>query len=166
MFGRSSSDLIVQYSHSHQHPVNRFCHTVGIPLIVLSIAVAVVAIFVKGLWWIAGSLFVVGWVFQFVGHAHHRIQLRLGVAHDQRERRIADDHARNRGHDVADALRRSSVGSIRIRGRRRSGENSSQEESAGESSSDTPASVGLRVRTLTTVPGPIALTAEAVSRSM
>ncbi len=66
---RSSSELIVQYAQSHQHPINRFCHTVGIPLIVLSVAVAVVALFVSGLWWLAGGLFVVGWLFQFVGHA-------------------------------------------------------------------------------------------------
>ena len=69
MFGRPTSDLIVQYSHSHQNRINRFCHTIGIPLIVVSLAIGVVAFFVKGLWWIAGSLFIVGWLFQFVGHA-------------------------------------------------------------------------------------------------
>jgi uncharacterized membrane protein YGL010W len=69
MFGRPTNELIEQYAHSHQHPVNRFCHTLGIPLIVLSVAVAVTAVFVKGLWWWAGSLFVVGWLFQFIGHA-------------------------------------------------------------------------------------------------
>lgn len=67
--GRSSGDLIVQYAHSHQHPINRFCHTVGIPMIVISIAIAIVSIFTGGLWWIAGGLFVTGWIFQFVGHA-------------------------------------------------------------------------------------------------
>ena len=67
--GRSSDELIMQYSHSHQNPVNRFCHTIGIPMIVVSIAVAIVGFFVPGLWWWAGALFVLGWVFQFIGHA-------------------------------------------------------------------------------------------------
>jgi hypothetical protein len=30
--GRTSEQWIAQYSTSHQHPVNRFCHTLGIPL--------------------------------------------------------------------------------------------------------------------------------------
>ena len=38
---RTSDDWIAQYSASHQHPVNRACHTIGIPLIVISIAVAI-----------------------------------------------------------------------------------------------------------------------------
>ena len=32
--GRSWDDWIAQYAGSHQHPVNRVCHTIGIPLIV------------------------------------------------------------------------------------------------------------------------------------
>ena len=67
--GQPWSEWIAQYSHSHQHPVNRFCHTIGIPLIALSIVLSVVAIFVDGLWPVALSMFVFGWVFQFVGHA-------------------------------------------------------------------------------------------------
>ena len=67
--GRSSNELVEQYSHSHQHPVNRLCHTIGIPMIVVSIAVAIVGFFVSGLWWWAAALFVLGWVFQFIGHA-------------------------------------------------------------------------------------------------
>lgn len=66
---KSSEQWIEEYSHSHQHPINRLCHTLGIPLIVISIALFVVAIFVAGLWKWALALFVVGWVFQFVGHA-------------------------------------------------------------------------------------------------
>jgi hypothetical protein len=53
----------------HQHPINRFCHTLGIPLIVLSLALFVLAVFVRGLWPVALALFVVGWAFQFIGHA-------------------------------------------------------------------------------------------------
>ncbi len=35
--GRSWDEWIARYGQSHRHPVNRFCHTVGIPLIVLSL---------------------------------------------------------------------------------------------------------------------------------
>ena len=68
-FGRSWDDWIAQYAQSHQHPVNRFCHTLGIPMIVLSLLLFLAAFFVDGLWLLATTLFVVGWVFQFVGHA-------------------------------------------------------------------------------------------------
>ncbi|MFL5490698.1 MAG: Mpo1-like protein, partial [Gemmatimonadales bacterium] len=40
--GRPWDEWITRYSHSHQHPINRFCHTLGIPLIALSIPLAVV----------------------------------------------------------------------------------------------------------------------------
>ena len=60
---------IEEYGHSHQHPVNRICHTLGIPLIALSIPLFAVSLFVTGWWRLALALFVVGWVFQFVGHA-------------------------------------------------------------------------------------------------
>ena len=34
MFGnRTSAEWVAQYASSHQHPVNRLCHTFGIPLI-------------------------------------------------------------------------------------------------------------------------------------
>jgi uncharacterized membrane protein YGL010W len=68
--GRPWHDWIAQYAASHQHPVNRFCHTVGIPLIVVSLALVPVALFVPALWTPAIGLFVVGWIFQFVGHAY------------------------------------------------------------------------------------------------
>ena len=67
--GRSRDEWVARYAQSHQHPVNRLCHTLGIPLIVLSLPVFLVAFFVDGLWLLAVSLFVIGWVFQFVGHA-------------------------------------------------------------------------------------------------
>ena len=67
--GRPWEEWIRQYGHSHEHPVNRFCHTVGIPLIVLSIPLFVVSVFVDGFWWIPLTMFIVGWVFQFIGHA-------------------------------------------------------------------------------------------------
>ena len=67
--GRSWDEWIAQYATSHTNPVNRVCHTVGIPLIALSIPLFLVALWVPGFWRIPLTLFVVGWVFQFVGHA-------------------------------------------------------------------------------------------------
>jgi uncharacterized membrane protein YGL010W len=67
--GRSWSDWIAQYSDSHQHPVNRFCHTLGIPLIALSIPFALAATFIPRLWAVPLGMFVVGWALQFLGHA-------------------------------------------------------------------------------------------------
>ena len=64
-----ADDLVAQYALSHRHPVNLMCHTIGIPLIVVSIGVFAATIFVPGAWKAALALFVVGWVFQFVGHA-------------------------------------------------------------------------------------------------
>jgi uncharacterized membrane protein YGL010W len=67
--GRSWDEWIAQYGRSHEHPINRVCHTVGIPLIVLSLPLFLAALVVPGLWRWALALFVVGWGFQFVGHA-------------------------------------------------------------------------------------------------
>jgi uncharacterized membrane protein YGL010W len=69
---RSWDDWIAEYSLSHQHPTNRWCHTIGIPLIAISIPLFVVALLVPGLWKAALALFVVGWTFQFIGHAYER----------------------------------------------------------------------------------------------
>ena len=68
-FGRTWDEWIAQYSGSHQHPVNRFCHTVGIPLIALSLPLFVVALIIHGWWSVPVTLFIVGCVLQFVGHA-------------------------------------------------------------------------------------------------
>ena len=66
---RPTAEWIAQYATSHQHPVNRLCHTLGIPLIVLSLALVVPALFVARFWPIPLALFLAGWIFQFVGHA-------------------------------------------------------------------------------------------------
>jgi uncharacterized membrane protein YGL010W len=66
---RTSEQWIAQYSTSHQHPVNRACHTLGIPTILISLAVGAGAIFVHRLWIYALALFAAGWIFQFIGHA-------------------------------------------------------------------------------------------------
>jgi uncharacterized membrane protein YGL010W len=64
-----ADDMVTRYAASHQHPVNRFCHTIGIPMIGISLALFVASLFVAGVWRFALALFVVGWIFQFVGHA-------------------------------------------------------------------------------------------------
>lgn len=67
--GKSWDEWIAQYATSHQHPVNRVCHTIGIPLIAVSLPLFLVAIWLPGFWRIPLILFVVGWIFQFIGHA-------------------------------------------------------------------------------------------------
>jgi uncharacterized membrane protein YGL010W len=67
--GKSWDDWIAQYGRSHQHPVNRLCHTLGIPLIVISLPLLLMALRVDGLWVVAAAMFGTGWIFQFVGHA-------------------------------------------------------------------------------------------------
>jgi len=64
-----ADDLVTQYASSHQHPVNRLCHTIGIPLIVVSLGAFAVSPIVGGIWKVGLALFVAGWIFQFVGHA-------------------------------------------------------------------------------------------------
>lgn len=67
--GRTWDEWVRQYASSHQHPVNRFCHTLGIPLIALSLPLFVAALLVEGLWPVPTAMFAVGWVLQFIGHA-------------------------------------------------------------------------------------------------
>ena len=69
LFGRSWNEWIAQYSRSHQNGANRFCHTIGIPLILLSLLLIPFAYFIPGSWRIPAALFTSGWIFQFVGHA-------------------------------------------------------------------------------------------------
>jgi len=69
---RGWEDWIAEYARGHQHPVNRRCHTVGIPLIVTSLVLLPAALLVSRLWMVAAALFVLGWAFQLVGHAYER----------------------------------------------------------------------------------------------
>jgi uncharacterized membrane protein YGL010W len=64
----TSAEWLEQYSRSHQHPVNRFCHTIGIPLIAVSLPLFLLAFFLPRYWYIPTAIFLVGWVLQFVGH--------------------------------------------------------------------------------------------------
>jgi uncharacterized membrane protein YGL010W len=67
--GRSWDDWIARYSRSHQHPINRVCHVLGIPLIALSLPLFLALLVAPAFWPVPVALFAVGWVFQFVGHA-------------------------------------------------------------------------------------------------
>lgn len=44
-------------------------HSIGIPMIAVSLPLFVVSWALEGWWTIPATLFVVGWIFQFVGHA-------------------------------------------------------------------------------------------------
>jgi len=66
---RSSQEWIAEYSQGHQNKLNRALHSVGIPLIALSVLMFFVSPFVHDLWKGALGLFVFGWVLQFIGHA-------------------------------------------------------------------------------------------------
>jgi uncharacterized membrane protein YGL010W len=71
MSTRSWDDWIIEYAQSHQHPINRLCHSIGIPMIALSLVLLPFAL-VAGHGYVPAALFVVGWIFQFVGHAYER----------------------------------------------------------------------------------------------
>jgi uncharacterized membrane protein YGL010W len=58
-----SQNLLSNYKAKHQHPLNRLSHSIGIPMIVVSLPL----FFFSWRW--ALVLFVIGWILQFVGHA-------------------------------------------------------------------------------------------------
>jgi uncharacterized membrane protein YGL010W len=67
---RTWDDWIGEYALSHKNAKNRLCHTIGIPLIAVSLPLLLGVLLVSPRWWpLPVGLFVVGWVFQFVGHA-------------------------------------------------------------------------------------------------
>jgi len=57
------TSLEQNYKSKHTHPLNRLSHSIGIPLIVISLP-----LFFFNWRWALGC-FVVGWILQFVGHA-------------------------------------------------------------------------------------------------
>lgn len=69
---RTSQDWVTQYASIHQHPVNRVCHTLGIPLIVIAIVWMLTAPLTHLDWRIGALLFGIGWALQFLGHAFER----------------------------------------------------------------------------------------------
>jgi uncharacterized membrane protein YGL010W len=72
MSTRSWDDWIREYGRSHTNRVNRVCHTIGSPMIALSVPHFLVAVLWHAFWPVPMALFVVGWIFQFVGHAFER----------------------------------------------------------------------------------------------
>lgn len=68
MGGKTWEEWIAQYAQSHQHPANRLCHTLGIPMIASSILLFAAALFIDGLWIVGVAIFVIGWILQFIGH--------------------------------------------------------------------------------------------------
>src|SRR5436309_5268038 len=74
MGGRTSEQWIAQYASSHQHPVNRFCHTLGIPMIVIAIAWSAIAWLASAPLAVPIALFAAGRALQFVAHAYERKQ--------------------------------------------------------------------------------------------
>ena len=58
-----AEDYVSNYRAKHQHPLNRLLHTIGIPTIIISCPL----FFFN--WRLALTLFVFGWICQFVGHA-------------------------------------------------------------------------------------------------
>ena len=57
-----TESFIENYKAKHQHPLNRLMHSLGIPLIVISLPL----FFLNWRW--ALALFVVGWALQIIGH--------------------------------------------------------------------------------------------------
>lgn len=68
MGGRSWDDWISEYAESHQNPVNKLTHLFGIPMIAISLPLALLAIFISRIWPWALGLFAAGWALQFIGH--------------------------------------------------------------------------------------------------
>lgn len=54
--------FVETYKAKHRHPLNKLAHSIGIPLIVGSLIV----LFFNWRWGLL--LFVIGWIFQFLGH--------------------------------------------------------------------------------------------------
>ncbi|HZC35168.1 MAG TPA: Mpo1-like protein [Chthoniobacterales bacterium] len=61
-------EWVERYELSHRHPLNRALHTLGIPLIVLSVPLFLFSAFIRGFWRVPLSLFTLGWICQFAGH--------------------------------------------------------------------------------------------------
>jgi uncharacterized membrane protein YGL010W len=70
--GKSWERWIEEYEQGHQHPVNRLCHRIGIPMLLVSLLVGAAALLDSRLWLVAALLFLFGWIFQFVGHVAER----------------------------------------------------------------------------------------------
>ena len=70
MGGKSWDEWVEEYSLSHQNRINQITHSIGIPMIVISLVAAVVGLFMKltVAIYISVALFFIGWILQFIGH--------------------------------------------------------------------------------------------------
>jgi uncharacterized membrane protein YGL010W len=66
---RPLEEWIGRYEQSHQHPMNRTFHMFGIPMIVVSLPLFLLAPVIRRFWKIALFFFTIGWILQFAGHA-------------------------------------------------------------------------------------------------
>lgn len=66
--GKTTEEWIALYARSHQHPINRTCHTLGIPMIAISILLFLGALLFNLPWSLPIGLFALGWILQFIGH--------------------------------------------------------------------------------------------------
>src|ERR1700730_2566401 len=57
-----AGSFVDNYKAKHRHPLNKLSHSIGIPMIVVSLPLVFLS------WRGALALFIVGWVFQFIGH--------------------------------------------------------------------------------------------------
>lgn len=55
--------MLDEYKRDHTHPINKATHMIGIPMIILSLGL----MFFNPV--AAAGLFILGWIFQFIGHA-------------------------------------------------------------------------------------------------
>ena len=58
-----ATSFVANYKSKHRHPLNKLSHSIGIPMIVVSLPLFLLS------WRWALGLFVVGWLLQFAGHA-------------------------------------------------------------------------------------------------
>lgn len=72
MKGKPIEEWVDEYADAHQNRFNQLCHSVGIPMIAVSLPLMLlggIRILPVQVLWTGGGLFVVGWILQFVGHA-------------------------------------------------------------------------------------------------
>ena len=67
--GRPMRDWIEDYRQSHMNRWSQLTHSIGIPMIVVSLALFLLSPLVANLWPWALALFLTGWALQFIGHA-------------------------------------------------------------------------------------------------
>lgn len=64
----SWTKLMHSYEADHQHPINRACHTLAIPIIASSLPIGATVVGLP----LAAAMFTTGWAIQFAGHAVER----------------------------------------------------------------------------------------------